>query len=350
MTINAFSIGKHVIGKDKTFIIAEIAQAHDGSIGTAHAYIDAIAEAGADAVKFQTHIAADESTLDEQFRTKFSYQDKTRYDYWKRMEFTKEQWAELFEHAKRSGLVFLSSPFSVKAVEMLNEIGVPAWKVGSGEISTPDIMNTIVETGKPILLSTGMSNYQEIENIVLMLKKRSVSLGLFQCTSLYPTPLEKVGLNLINEFKDRFQCPVGLSDHSGSIYPGLATLAKGVDMLEVHVTFDRRLFGPDVVVSITIDALAMLVKTRNAIHVMDQNPVDKDTSATGMVDTKLLFSKSVAPAKILNKGTVLESNMLMLKKPGSGIMPHEIEKIIGLRLRRNVSPERLLRWDDVELQ
>ena len=348
MTINGFSIGKHVIGKDKAFIIAEVAQAHDGSLGTAHAYIDAIADSGADAVKFQTHIAAEESTLDEQFRVKFSYQDKTRYEYWKRMEFTKEQWKELFEHATERGLVYLSSPFSVKAVEILNEIGVPAWKVGSGEISTPDIMNTIVETGKPILLSTGMSDYQEIEDIVLMLKKRNVDLGLFQCTSLYPTPLEMVGINLINEFRERFQCPVGLSDHSGSIYPGLASLTKGVDMLEVHVTFDKRLFGPDTASSVTIDELSMLAEARDAFNLIEHNPVDKNSASAQLADTKLVFSKSIAPSRNLEKGTVLQREMLTLKKPGTGINSSEMHNILDRRLKTDVLAERLIRWSDLE--
>jgi N-acetylneuraminate synthase len=349
MTISGFSIGKHVIGKDKTFIIAEVAQAHDGSIGTAHAYIDAIAEAGADAVKFQTHIAAEESTLDEKFRVHFSYQDKTRYEYWKRMEFTKEQWKELFDHASGRGLVCLSSPFSVKAVEMLNEIGIPAWKVGSGEISTPDLFDAIIDTKKPVILSTGMSSYGEIDKITKKLNQRGVQFALFQCTSCYPVSLEDVGLNVLDVFRKRYKCPVGLSDHSGSAYPCLTAMARNADLVEVHVVIDRRLFGPDVVASITIDELAMLVRAREAIHVMDQNPVDKDTSAAGMVDTRSLFSKSVAPARKLLKGTVLERDMLMLKKPGSGILPNEKESIIGLRLRRNVSPERILQWEDIEL-
>ena len=349
MTTDGFSIGKHVIGKDKAFVIAEVAQAHDGSIGTAHAYIDAIAEAGADAVKFQTHIAADESTLDEQFRIKFSYQDKTRYDYWKRMEFTKEQWAELFEHAKRSGLVFLSSPFSVKAVEMLNEIGVPAWKVGSGEVNTQDMLDAIVGTGLPVLVSTGMSSYREIEDTTSFIRRKGIAFALFQCSSRYPASFTEVGLNVIDELRQRFRCPVGLSDHTGSVFPSLAALARGSDMIEIHVVIDRRLFGPDVAASITIDELALIVKAKDTFHTMNNHPVDKDAFARSVADTKVLFSKSMAPARMLNKGTVLESNMLMLKKPGSGILPHEIKKIIGLRLRRNVSPERILQWDDIEL-
>jgi N-acetylneuraminate synthase len=349
MTVDEFSIGKHKVGRGRSFIIAEVAQAHEGSLGTAHAYIDAIAGTGADAVKFQTHIAAEESTLDEKFRVSFSCQDKTRYDYWKRMEFKEDQWDGLLEHSREKGLVFLSSPFSVKAVKMLNEIGVPAWKVGSGEISTPDLLDAIIDTKKPVLLSTGMSSYGEIDKITKKLNQRGVQFALFQCTSCYPVSLEDIGLNVLDEFRKRYKCPVGLSDHSGSVYPCLTAMARNADLVEVHVVIDRRLFGPDVVASIAIDELAMLVRTREAIHVMDQNPVDKDASAADMIDTKSLFSKSVAPTRKLLKGTVLERNMLMLKKPGNGILPNEKESIIGLRLRRNVSPERILQWEDIEL-
>ena len=116
----------------KCFVIAEIGQAHDGSLGNAHAYIDAIANTGADAVKFQTHIASAESTKDEPWRVKFSLQDETRYDYWRRMEFSKEQWVGLKKHADDKGLLFLSSAFSIEAFELLQRVGVSAWKVASG--------------------------------------------------------------------------------------------------------------------------------------------------------------------------------------------------------------------------
>src|SRR6478735_7224173 len=138
-------------------IVGEVAQAHDGSLGLAHAFIDAIAAAGADAVKFQTHIAAAESTPGEPFRVKFSKQDATRYDYWKRMEFTPEQWQGLRDHALEKGLVFLSSAFSLAAVDLLEVLGMPAWKVGSGEIGTLPMLEKMARTGKPVLLSNGLA-------------------------------------------------------------------------------------------------------------------------------------------------------------------------------------------------
>src|SRR5215467_9214956 len=138
-------------------IVAEVAQAHDGSLGTAHAFIDACARAGADAIKFQTHIAAAESSPGEPWRIKFSRQDASRYDYWKRMEFTEEQWAGLALHAKERGLIFLSSPFSSEAMDLLDRLGMEAWKVGSGEIGNTPLIQRMAKTGKPVLLSSVMS-------------------------------------------------------------------------------------------------------------------------------------------------------------------------------------------------
>lgn len=207
-------IGKRKIGnKNSTFIIAEIGQAHDGSLGMAHSFIDAVAGTGADAVKFQTHIAESESTLDEPFRKKFSLQDKTRYDYWKRMEFTPEQWLELKNHAEELGLIFLSSAFSVEAAKLLNKNGIKAWKVGSGEV---DINNPLIEymvkTKLPIILSTGLTKDNELKKILYMFNENSVNYCLLQCTSKYPTPLEEIGLNVVEQYKSKFDCYVGLSD------------------------------------------------------------------------------------------------------------------------------------------
>jgi N-acetylneuraminate synthase len=314
----------------------------------AHAYIDAVAETGADAVKFQTHIASEESTLDEPFRAPFSFEDKTRYDYWKRMEFTEEQWAGLARHAKERGLIFLSSPFSVKAVKILEHIGMPAWKVGSGEVNSRELLEAMAENGSPVLLSTGMSDFKGIQLCVDRIKEKKLPFAMLQCTSKYPTPLEEVGLNVIEEIRSRFGCPVGLSDHSGSIFPGLAAMAHSADLLEVHVTFDRRMFGPDVVASVSLDELRLLVEARQAFQTMFYNPVDKDKMAESLSTTRSLFTKSLAPKRALPAGTELQAEMLTLKKPGTGIQMTELKTIVGRRLIRDVTSKKLLSWDDME--
>ncbi len=329
-------------------LIAEIAQAHDGSLGTAHAYIDAVANAGADAVKFQTHIAAAESTPHEPWRVKFSPQDATRYDYWKRMEFTEAQWVELRKHALKAGLDFLSSPFSEEAVELLTRVGVAAWKVASGEVRNRRILDRMAETGLPVYLSTGMSPLAEIDEAVAALRERELEVTVMQCTSMYPTPPAKVGLNLIPFFRERYGCAVGLSDHSGTIFPSLAAVALGAEVVEVHVTFSRHAFGPDVPASVTVEELATLARGIRFLGEARAHPVDKDEVAEALWPMRRLFMKSVVARRDLAAGTVLGEADLAAKKPGSGIPAERLEGLLGRTLARDVAADQLLAEEDLE--
>lgn len=329
-------------------VIGEVAQAHDGSLGTAHAYIDAIAAAGAGAVKFQTHLAAEESTPQEPWRVKFSPQDATRYDYWRRMEFTEEQWAGLKKHATDRGLLFLSSPFSMAAVELLSRVGVAAWKVASGEIGNLPMLDRMLATGSPLILSSGMSALSELDQAVARVQAAGAALTVLQCTSAYPCPPEKVGLNLLSVFRDRYQCAVGLSDHSGTIYPALAAATLGAQVIEVHVTFSREMFGPDVPASVTTSELSQLVQGVRFIERMNAHPVSKDEAAEEMQPLRQLFTKSVVARTALAAGTVLQAEDLILKKPGTGIPAARLPELIGVRLRRAVERDELLHETDLE--
>ncbi len=337
-----------VAPRQRCLIIAEVAQAHDGSLGMAHAFIDAIASAGADAVKFQTHIATAESTPEEQWRVKFSLQDKSRYDYWKRMEFEEEQWMGLKKHADARGIKFLSSPFSVEAVELLKRVGVAAWKVASGEVSNQPMFAAMAASGLPVVLSTGMSSLDEIDSAVERLKTNGLSVTVLQCTSMYPTPPEKIGLNLIPFFRERYGCATGLSDHSGTIYAGLAAAAIGVDVLEVHVTLSREMFGPDVPASITTAELRQLVEGVRFIEKIKANPVDKNVMGESLAPIRDLFTKSVVARMDLPAGTVLREEHLAVKKPGTGIPATQLTELIGQRLKHSVDADELLRFDHLE--
>lgn len=286
-------------------IIAEIAQAHDGSLGMAHAYIDAAATAGVDAVKFQTHIAAEESTPAEAWRVKFSKQDATRYDYWRRMEFTPDQWHGLHGHAREKGLKFYSSPFSVSAVVLLECIGVDGWKIASGEVSNHQLLNAMATSQLPVLLSSGMSSFSELDDAVQCITSLRLPLCVMQCTSKYPTQPQHVGLNLISEYQQRYKCPVGLSDHSGVIYPGLAAIVHGISVLEVHITMSREMFGPDVPASLTTSELRQLVDGVRFIETMRDHPVDKDEMSDELAEMRSLFSKSAVARVDLPVGRVL---------------------------------------------
>jgi N,N'-diacetyllegionaminate synthase len=329
-------------------VISEVAQAHDGSLGMAHAFIDAIAAAGADAVKFQTHIATAESTPSEPWRVKFSHQDASRLDYWKRVQFTEEQWHELKRHADFKGLLFLSSPFSMEAVELLERVGVAAWKVASGEVSNTQLLDRIAATRLPIILSTGMSELKEIDEAVSRVKAHNLPLAVLQCTSAYPCPPEKIGVNLIPFFRDRYECAVGLSDHSGKIYPALAAATLGAEVLEMHVTFSREMFGPDVPVSVTTAELQQLVEGVRFIENMMSHPVDKDLMAGEMTGLRDIFAKSLVARIDLEAGTLLREEHLVAKKPGTGIPIAQLPEVVGARLRRSLKADELLFNEDIE--
>lgn len=344
---SSFEIIQHKIGTGyPCFIIAEIGQAHDGSLGTAHAYIDAVAKTGAQAIKFQTHIAEAESSPEEKFRVNVFPQDENRYEYWKRMEFTEAQWVGLMEHANQKNLVFLSSPFSFQAVELLERIGIQAWKIGSGEIGNTPMLQKIGATNKPVLLSSGMSYWDEIDQATATIKDYHGNVGLFQCTTSYPCPAEKIGLNVIHEIKDRYGCPVGLSDHSGTIYPSFAAVALGANMIEVHVVLSKDSFGPDVSSSITINELSSMVEGIRFNEKALSSNIDKDFEANEMSELRQMFGKSIYFLHDLEQGHELDFSDISLKKPGTGIPASMLNKFIGRKLKKPCSQGEQLKEDD----
>ncbi len=336
------------VDRRRCLLIGEIAQAHDGSLGMAHAYIDAIADAGADAVKFQTHIAAEESTAREPWRTKFSAQDATRMEYWKRMEFTEEQWQGLKRHADERGLLFLSSPFSVAAVELLQRVGVNTWKVASGEIANTILLGRMLASGLPMLVSTGMSAQEEIDKLVERLRAAQARFALMQCTTAYPCPPERIGLNVMHGFRERYGCPVGLSDHSGTIFAGLAAAAQGADLVEVHVTFHRKMFGPDVPASVTTEELKQLAEGIAFIGRMAEHPVDKGQLAEDAAALRSIFTQSIVARTALPAGTVLQEAHLTVKKPGTGLPPERMPSLLGRRLKHAVPADGIILENDCE--
>lgn len=333
---------------DRVVVIGEVGQAHDGSLGTAHAFVDAIADAGADGVKFQTHIAAAESCTDEPWRVRFSYEDDTRFEYWKRMEFSAEAWAGLRRHAEDRGLLFLSSPFSLEAVRLLRGVGVAAWKVASGEVANPPLLDAVAETRQPVLLSSGMSGWGELDCAVKRLRGSGAGpLAVLQCTSAYPVVPERLGLNVLGEIRERYGCAAGLSDHSGTIFPSLGAVAFGARVLEVHVTLSREMFGPDLPASVTSSELRMLVDGVRYLGAALAAPVDKDAVAIEMEPMRELFGRSLVARRGLPAGHVLAASDLDAKKPGGGIPPARLEAVVGRRLRRKLGSDEPLCDEDV---
>lgn len=345
---HTFSISDRPVGgAAPAYLIAEVAQAHDGSLGTAHALIEAAFDAGADAVKFQTHIADAESTRDEPFRVKFSEQDATRLDYWRRMEFTREQWAGLAEHAGALGLHFLSSAFSLEAVSLLRSLDVPAWKIASGEVRTEGLVDAICADGRPVLMSTGMSPWSDIDTAVARISTAGVPLAVLQCVSRYPTPLAEIGLNVIDEIGKRYSCPSGLSDHSGQPWPAMAAIVRGAAVVELHIALSERMFGPDAPSSLTVEQFRMVSDLRNAVATMDAHPCDKDVVAGELASLRTMFGRSLAPKFNLMAGSTITAEMLSAKKPGTGIPEAEMKNLVGRIAARDLSPDRLLTWSDI---
>jgi N,N'-diacetyllegionaminate synthase len=330
-------------------IIAEIAQAHDGSLGIAHSYIDALVGSGVDTIKFQMHIAEAESSSFEQFRVNFSYEDKTRYDYWHRMGFTLEQWQGLKQHCEEKGFGFLCSPFSIKAVEWLENLDVKRYKIASGETNNLLMLEKICRTGKPILLSSGMSSYNDIKQAVDFINQNGGKFdGIFQCTTAYPTPAEKYGLNVLAELKKMFDCKIGLSDHSGEIFAGLAAVALGAEMLEMHVVFDKSMFGPDAKSSLTLQEFRTLADGVSKISTALQSPVDKNQTAA-FEELKTMFGKSLATNKKLMSGHVISIDDLETKKPANkGIAASDYMHIIGKRINKDIQEASFLNHSDFE--
>ncbi len=336
--------------EERVMVVGEVGQAHDGSLGTAHAFIDAVADAGADAVKFQTHMAAAESLPHEPWRVAFSYEDDTRYAYWRRMEFPREAWAGLRRHAAERGLAFLSSPFSLEAVELLARVGVSAWKVASGEVAHPQLLDAVARAGGPVLLSSGMSPWAELDAAVARLRRGGAGpLAVLQCSSSYPTPPERLGLNVLGEIRARYGCAAGLSDHSGTIVPALAATALGARVLEVHVTLSRRMFGPDVASSVTDSELRALVEGVRLIEAALGAPVDKDAVAAELAPLRAAFGRSLVAARPLAAGHRLGPGDLVAKKPGGGLAPTELDPLLGRPLLRALGADEAIGRSDVGL-
>ena len=331
----------------KPYLIAEIAQAHDGSLGILHSYIDAVAKTGVQAIKFQMHIAAAESSIQEPFRIQFSREDATRYDYWKRMEFTLAQWAGIKQHCDEVKLDFICSPFSNLAVDWLEEIGIHSYKIGSGEVNNFLLLEKIAQTDKPVIISSGMSSFEELDKTVVFLKQRKVDFSILQCTTAYPTKPEQYGFNIISELKQRYKVPVGFSDHSAKIATGIAAVALGAEILEFHVVFHRDMFGPDAKASLTLEETKLLVEAVNEIYIANSNPIDKNTNES-FGELKAIFEKSLAINKDLPQGHLITFDDLESKKPkGYGISATDFEKVIGRTLKNPKSQWDFLNEEDL---
>ena len=336
-------VGARTIGPGSpVLVVAEIGNNHDGSVRQAETLIDAAAEVGADAVKFQTHIASAEMLPSTPTPPHFA---EPRYAFTERMELSRDDHVRLKQRAEERGLLFFSSPFSTAAVDLLEEIGVELFKVASGEVTNPPLLERIAAAGRPVLLSTGMSDLADIAGALAILRPR-VPVALMQCTSMYPCPPERVNLRAIEELRNEFGLPVGLSDHTPGIVTSLAAVALGAVCIEKHFTVSKRLYGPDHHASLEPDELRALVDgVREVEAALGTGMKTRDAS---LDTTRAAFEKSVVTTTAVPIGAVLDASMLTTKRPGTGIPAAQLATTIGKRARRGLAPDELLQPSDVE--
>lgn len=343
MKMTDVKIADKLVGNgEPCFIIAEAGINHNGNITLAKKLIDAAKDAGADAIKFQTHIPEKEMLKET---VTADYVGESLFDLLKRVELSKEEHVELKNYATDKGVLFLSTPFSKEAVDLLEEIGVVAYKVGSGEMTNLPLLGYIATKKKPMIISTGMSTFEEIEETVNFVKKLNNNLIILHCTSTYPTRYEDVNLRVIEHLKEKFEIPVGLSDHSIGIYTALAAVVLGACVIEKHFTISRDLPGPDQKASITPKELEELVKGVRAI--------EKALGSTKKVtDEELQIQKmareSVVALVDIPNGSVITNDMVWVKRPGTGIPAKHMEKVIGRQAQKDIKADTIIKWEDLE--
>lgn len=330
----------------KRKIIAELGMTHDGSLGQAKAMIIAAAECGVDAVKLQTHISEAETIRNAPQPPYFKAEP--RYEYFKRTAFDMEQWKELKECAADNKVEFISSPFSIEAIDFLLELGIDCFKVPSGEITNIPYLTHLAEAKVPVIVSSGMSSLSELDECMEIFLKRNCNVSLMQCTSEYPCDPKHVGLNIIDLFKEKYPgVPLGFSDHTSGVWAAIAAFQRGAHLIEKHFTLSKKMYGPDAKMSMEPDEMAELCDSIKKLEIALQNPVDKE-SADEFSEMKTVFQKSIVAIKDIPAGTAISEDMLGYKKPGTGLPTKYYKDIIGKKVRRDLHYDDIIQSGDIE--
>jgi len=336
------TIGDREVGRGRPcFIIAEAGINHNGDVKIAAELVEAAAEAGADAIKFQTHLPEHEMLRDG---ATASYVGESLFELLTRTALSPEAHYTLRDLAARKGIVFLSTPFSREAADFLETLGLPVFKTGSGELTNLPLQRHIAGKGKPMIISTGMSTPEEIDGTVSAVKAAGATFALMHCTSTYPTPFEHVQLGCIGDLRRRYHVPVGLSDHTLGNYMAFAAAALGANLFEKHFTVSRSLPGPDQQGSMEPSELQDLVRGVRAI--------EKALGATkqiqpGEQDVRNMALHSVVSVREIAAGATIRVADVWAKRPGTGIPARQLDEIIGRRTKHAIASDTLVRWDDL---
>jgi len=342
--LKEIKIGNYFVGHNNpVFIIAEAGINHNGSFKLAKKMVDQAKKAGVDCIKFQTHITEKEMIKSNIKPGNIS--KKTLWSIIKNSELSEDEEKKIKQYCNKKKILFLSTPFSIEAVDRLENIQMPAYKIGSGELTNIPLLNRIAKTRKPVILSSGMSNINEIKNSVNFFKKRRIPLILLQTTSIYPSDYIDINLGVIEKFRKIFNVPIGLSDHSIGIYTALGAVAKGACLIEKHFTLDKNLPGPDQKLSLNPNELSELVKGCKAVKLALGN-----TKKILKEERPILkFAReSVVSYRKIRKGEKFSEKNINTKRPATGsILAKDYYKIIGKLAKRNISKDVQLSKNDV---
>lgn len=342
--MKAFKIGHQNIGlSNPVFVIAEAGINHNGSLIIAKKLVDMAKRSGADCIKFQTHIADEEMIPTKIKPGKIS--KKTLWSIIKNCELSELEEIKLEKYCRKKKILFLSTPFSVAAVDRLEKLRIKAYKIGSGELTNYPFLEKIGKTKKPVILSTGMSEIDEIKSAVKLFKKYKNPLVLLQTTSEYPADYRDINLGVIEKFEKLFNLPVGISDHSIGIYTALGAVAKGACIVEKHITLDKKMPGPDQKISIEENELRDLVKGCRAVKL-------------ALGDTKKILKKelpilkfareSVVSTRDISRGEIFSTKNISTKRPNTGqITAKNFSSIIGKIAKKNIPKNKQLKFSDI---
>jgi N-acetylneuraminate synthase len=340
-----FQLGERWVGDDHPpLVIAEVGINHEGSVDLALAMVDAAAARGAECVKIQSHILDDEMIPNEVVP---GNADVSIWEIMERCRLTADEERQVKARVLDHGMLFLSTPFSRAAADRLEALGVPGYKIGSGECNNYPLVEHIAGFGKPIILSTGMNDIDSVRPSVEIFRKAGVPFALLHCTSMYPTPYDRVRLGALGDLRAAFPDAVlGLSDHSLSNYPCLGAVPLGARILERHFTCDMALPGPDIEVSMDPDALEALIEGSRAIYqsLGGSKSILEEEKPT--IDFAYACVVTIAP---IAPGEALSRENLWVKRPGDGeILAKDFDGLLGRRAQRAIGTDQQLRWDDVE--
>lgn len=326
----------------RRWIIAELGSVHDGSFGNACKLIELAARCGANVVKLQTHVAEAETL--EHAPAPAYFKAESRLAYFRRTAFSRAQWKELGKVAREAGMLFSSSPFALEAVDILEEANVDVYKIASGEVTNTPLLERIARSGRPVVLSSGMSDWTELDRAVELLRECG-DLTVMQCTSAYPCPVERAGINVIPQIAARYRLPTGFSDHTQGIASAVTAIAHGATVIEKHITFSRAMYGSDAQFGAEPDEFRRYCAELRDAWQIAANPVDKSDSSA-FREMKQIFEKSIVTAVSLKQGDVLSRDVLAFKKPGTGIRADQIEQIVGKRITRDLPQDHMLSEKD----